>query len=93
MRTVNPFPKIFVDFDDATENPGPGDYIVTSGKRGLGTAYLIRSVRKVQRRRRKVGTYNRFVFTCERESPDTIPAGAQVWTMRWYPRLRRRQAL
>lgn len=60
----------------------PGDYLVTHGKRGYGSAYLVLDIRpsRVRSARRNL--------LCQRWPLAEIPAGADFHELRWYPRSR-----
>lgn len=70
--------------------PAPGDYLVSHGKTGPGSAYLIVGVRLVKAR--KPRPFTRWMLTCQRANvTDLIVPGVRQWPMYWYPRDRKRQ--
>jgi hypothetical protein len=77
--------RIFIDLPPGDGSPKVGDYVVTFGKRGLGSGYLVLGVRKIQRRR--PSSCERFTLQCHRVSANEVTSPR--WTMRWYPRTRR----
>lgn len=67
--------------------PTPGDYLVTEGRRGYGSAYLLDHVR-LQTRAAKPNSY---ALRCVKlAGVDDVPDDARVIVMRWHPRNRRR---
>src|SRR5262245_4424753 len=85
------FPKnlnctLSLDIPPEAGSPATGDFIVTEGAKGVGSAYLILSVRKVERR--TPARENRFKMQCQRGTVDDT-RGATVWVMRWYSRDRK----
>ncbi len=66
--------------------PSEGDYLLTEGKTGYGTAYLIREARLMTRS----AVPGRYALRCVKlGGPSVIPEGARVLIIRWYPRNRR----
>jgi hypothetical protein len=65
-----------------------GDYVVTKGKRGWGTAYLIVGLRLVRRLRRDT-TERRYTLKVQ---PDQIVQDAlrcDPWILHWYARVKK----
>jgi hypothetical protein len=77
--------RIFIDLAPGAGAPKRGDYVLTVGKHGPGSGYLVLGVRKIQRRR--PSSCERFTLQCHRVSANEVTAPR--WTMRWYPRTRR----
>jgi hypothetical protein len=61
-----------------------GDYLVSEGKRGPGSAYLILAARLVLRRR--PANCNRWVLTCHRAELADVLQVPHYWRLFWYPR-------
>jgi hypothetical protein len=57
-----------------------GDYLVTIGKRGYGSAYLVTEIKAHRSRPRRRN------LRCMRWPLNEIPAGADFYELRWYPR-------
>lgn len=88
--TGNPLQcQIYYDLDPAVDPPAPGDFVVSQGKRGPGSAYLVLEVRQVKRRlpHPKV----RWMLTCQRANVTDLIHVKRYWPMFWYPRDRSRQ--
>lgn len=73
--------------DMPCRNPGPkaGDYVVTVGKRGVGTVYFVVSSYRV--RRKDPAAYPRYQMRVRvvNELPGDLGT-AKVFELRWYPR-------
>jgi len=88
-RVEAPYTRgIYMDVSDGSGRvPTVGDYILTVGKRGYGSAYLIHKVRKVSRRDPEA--IPRFSMRVSHVDKKEVTAGVvegQVFTLRWYPR-------
>lgn len=70
------------------KTPKRGDYLVSVGKRGLGSAYFILNVRQV--RRRKPQPYVRWLLACRRASLEEVLGPGEFWPIYWYRRDRKR---
>jgi hypothetical protein len=73
--------------------PGPsprtGEYLVSQGKHGPNSAYLIVGLRLVSRR--KPSTHNRWMLTCQRVTVLELINGVRTWPLYWYPRDKKKQ--
>ncbi len=97
IAAVSDLCRIFIDMAPGDGTPKPGDYLVTVGKKGIGSVYQIASARAARSRP------TRFHLECLR-APDMRPRasilpsgnvvmpGETVWSMRWYPRESRKAA-
>lgn len=75
--------RLFYDLDPG-QVPKPGQYMVTIGKRGAGSAYLILHARRVNRR---VQTDKvRWILSCHRATLEEAGASGSYWPLYWYPR-------
>ncbi len=80
---------IFIDIHDGLV-PRPGDYVVSRGVKGWGTAYLIHSSRRVERRDPEaVPRYTLRVSVTTLEEA-FAPSDAQRFVIKWYPRAAKR---
>jgi hypothetical protein len=70
--------------------PAAGDYLVTRGKRGWGSAYLIVAWREVRRVGRKTPE-RRFALTVEPGYPIEEALRFQPWVVEWNSRTPRRK--
>lgn len=69
------------------DQPRPGEWLLTEGVRGLGSAYYILEVRRVKRRQPQ--PLWRYVVKCERASLEAATAAPEKrWVIHWYPRER-----
>ncbi len=68
-------------YDDPSEPPEDGDFLVSSG----GSAYLILAARRMVSRYR-----NRWWLRVARFDPTEVPEDAMVHRLVWYPRGRKR---
>lgn len=79
---INPY-----DIMSEGRRPEEGDYVVT----GAGTVYEIVSCYRVKHRKKlPSGVRARFNLTCEKLGRVTVPAGASVFPLEWYPRRKKR---
>ncbi len=81
---------IFMDIprrDNLAPGPCPGEFILTLGKHGYGTAYLVLAAREV--RRRDPRAPRRFQMRVQRAAVSEA-LGFGFWTLEWYPRVRAR---
>lgn len=78
--------RIFMDIprDDPAPGPRPGQFILTHGKRGYGSAYLVLAVHEV--RRRDPRAPRRFQMRVQRAAVSEA-LGFGFWTLQWYPRV------
>lgn len=72
---------------DTDTRPIVGAYLVSQGKRGPGSAYLIVAVRLVKRRNPESRT--RYMLTCHRADLAEALASRPVYWIYWYPRTRK----
>jgi hypothetical protein len=82
---------ITYDVPLSSRSPREGEYLVTIGKRGIGSAYLILGVREIRPLRPRPSRRLRLVV-CREEVTPFIRRHAEWW-MRWHPRSRRRTPL
>lgn len=77
--------SIFMDM--VQRNPGPkkGDYIVTVGKRGIGTTYLVVSSYRVRRKDPTAFPRYQMKVRVIDKVPDDL-GEAKLFQLRWYPR-------
>lgn len=68
--------------------PRRGDYLMSIGKRGPGSAYFVLQARQVKSRRAPAGRI-RWSLQCQRVGLESIPLGVEVLTFYWYPRKRK----
>jgi len=71
--------------------PTAGDYLVTKGKRGFGSAYLVTACREVRRLRRRTPE-RRFALTVQPGYPIEEALLFAPWVLHWYARAPRRAA-
>jgi hypothetical protein len=80
--------KITYDLEPGLR-PAIGEYLVSQGKRGPSSAYLITGIRLIKPR--KPRAFNRWMLTCQRSSVADLIQGDRFWSIYWYPRDRKRQ--
>lgn len=84
---VNPRPSLWIEIEDGGPGPKIGDYVVTVGKRGDGSAYLVTDSRQVKR---KASTVPRYQLKTLRVPVDEARQfGPPQFYMQWFPRKRR----
>ena len=84
--------RIWMDISEPVERvPARGEYVVTRGKNGFGSAYLVMSCREVKRVRRKTPE-RRFALTVQpgHAIADAIQCNPW-WVLEWYSRAPRRK--
>ena len=84
--------SIWMDLSEPVDRiPDAGDYIVTRGKRGWGSAYLITACREVRRVHRKTPE-RRFALSVQPGYPIEEALRFAPWILHWYSREPRRRA-
>jgi hypothetical protein len=87
--------KLFIDLRFGDTAPTPGSYLVTIGKKGVGSVYLLHSVTKVNTKTIHRLRYNLRVQVQNELKPYTVhdESTGQVWVrgevalgMQWYKR-------
>lgn len=79
--------RLFLDMQDEKDIPAPDDWLVTQGKKGYGSVYLIASARRVKRK--VAGAPPRFSLECFRGytiADVRASEDKKVWTLEWYAR-------
>lgn len=83
--------SIWMDLPEPVDRiPAAGDYLVTRGKRGWGSAYLIVAWREVRRVGRKTPE-RRFALTVQPGYPIEEALRFRPWVLAWYSRTPRRK--
>lgn len=78
--------RLFIDMNDESQIPAADDWLVTEGRKGFGSVYLIAESRRVKRK--DVNAAPRFALRCFRgyALDDVRATQKRVWTLHWYPR-------
>lgn len=77
--------RLYMDIQDGGPGPKRGDFVVSMGKKGIGTMYKVLRSRKVQRRdAAALPRFTLFVKIWPKEK--WPPPSGQVFEFRWYPR-------
>ncbi|MGH3427706.1 MAG: hypothetical protein ACRDQZ_09095, partial [Mycobacteriales bacterium] len=81
-------PRMYIDIIHGRAAPQVGDFLVSVGKRGVGSAYLVLTCYRVKRRDPKA--YPRYQMETEPVEIAAVPVGARTFHFRWYPRKKRK---